>query len=418
MRLTDEEKRIFSGEQSPGMQRAIDLLIRLGDSFDAERLVPISYAHVSYDYCPEAFWNLMTEGVSKTEHRVTTHPSYQPRTWKKWGLPLADNWVDEHERKLETFKRLGWLRTETCAEYLLGIFPRKGEIVPMAGSCMQVANNSLFGARVDRMGTMVSLATAVCGRTPYMGLLKPENRFARHVVHVEKMNFSDWTSAHFHCLGYHIGAVIPGFKPVAVTGLPERLYFDSARALVISMPTSGAVTLAHVVGTTPEAPDLEAATGGLKPVNEIKVGVSELIRTWESLNVWDDSIVDHVAFGCPHATIDEIGMIASMLEGKKLKSTMLIGASIPVEALAKRQGYGEIIEKAGGRFLPVCPSIRNPFARRDVAGEMQAASCATNSARSAHYLATVCGTKVFFGTLEDCVKAAINGRWEGRLPEW
>ena len=107
MLLTDDEKRMLAGEHGPGIQRAMDLLVKLGDTFDAKKLNPISYGHISYDACPEDFWDLMTEGVTKTPHRVTTHPSYQPEVWKEWGLPLADQWIDEHERKLKTLKRLG-----------------------------------------------------------------------------------------------------------------------------------------------------------------------------------------------------------------------------------------------------------------------------------------------------------------------
>lgn len=418
MILTDEEKKMQTGECGQGIRRAMEFLIKLGESFDAEKLVPVSYAHVAYDFCPEEFWNLMTEDVNSTPHRVTTHPAYSPEIWEAWGLPLADSWIGEHERKLNKYKELGWLRTETCAEYLLGIFPRKGDIVPMGGSCMQVANNSLFGARVDRMGILVSLAAAVCGRTPLMGLLLPENRYASHLVELENLDVSNWTMSHFHCLGYYIGDQVPGFKPVAVNGLPANLPFDFARALVISMPTSGAVTLAHVVGTTPEAPSLDAALGGKKASHVIKVGKKEMKETWERLNVWTDDSVEHVAFGCPHATIDEIGRIAALAEGKTFKTSMLIGASAPVEALARRQGWAEIIERAGGHFLPACPSIANPFTRPDISGEKQAKSAATNSARSAHYIASVSGVNVFFGTEEECVNAAITGKWKGEMPKW
>jgi predicted aconitase len=417
MVLTDEEKRMLAGKYAPGIQRAMNLLVKLGTSFDAEKLVPITYGHVSYDGCPEDFWNLITEGVNPTSHRVTTHPSYQPEVWKEWGLPLADQWIDEHERKLITLKHLGWLRTETCAEYLIGIIPRKGDVVSMAGTCMQVANNSLFGARVDRMGALVAVAAAVCGRTPMMGLLLPKNRYASHLVELDDLDMSDWTLSHYHCIGYYIGDKIPGFKPVVVNGLPPNLPFEFARALVISMPTSGAVTLAHIVGITPEAPTLEAALGNKKPENVIRVGKREIKETWERLNVWDDDTVEHVAFGCPHATIGEIGRIASLLEGKTIKTSLLIGASVPVEALARHQGYADIIEKAGGHIVSVCPSIRNPFTLRDVAGDKQAKSAATNSARAAHYLATVGGVKVFFGTEEECINAAITGRWKGEIPQ-
>lgn len=264
----------------------------------------------------------------------------------------------------------------------------------------------------------MSLAAAVCGRTPLMGLLLPENRYASHMVELEDLDVSEWTITHYHCLGYYIGDQVPGFKPVVLNGLPRNLPFDFARALVISMPTSGSVTLGHIVGTTPEAPTLEAALGGKQPEQVIRVGKGEMTRTWERLNVWDDDVVEHVAFGCPHATIDEIGRIASLVEGKKLKSSMLIGSSAPVEALARRQGWADIIEKAGGHFQAVCPSITNPFTRPDIAGENQARSAATDSARSAHYLATVSGVKVFFGTEEECVNSAISGKWKGEIPRW
>ena len=418
MLLTDEEKRMQDGEYGSGTQRSIDLLIKLGDSADAERLVQTAYAHTSYDFSPEDYWNLLTEGVKKTPHRVTTHPSFDPEEWKEWGLPLADNWLGPHERKLKRYLELGWLRTETCAEYLIGIVPGKGDIVSMGGSCMQVTNNSLFGARVDRMGILISLAAAVCGRTPLMGLLLPENRYASHLVEVDGLDVSDWGIPHWHCLGYYIGDQTPGFKPVAVKGLLPNLPFDFARALVVSMPTSGAVTLAHIVGTTSEAPTLEAALGKKKPEQVVKVGKQEMTKTWERLNVWDNDVVEHVAFGCPHATIDEIGRVAELLEGKKIKTSLIIGASAPVEALARRQGYADIIEKAGGHFQCVCPALHNPFTRGDIAGDKQAKSAATNSARGAHYLATVSKVKVFFGTDEDCVNAAITGRWKGEIPKW
>lgn len=418
MFLNDEEKRLLAGERGPGTQRAMELLIKLGEAHDAEKLAVTTYAHVSYDFTPEGFWQIMTEGAPKTQNRVTTHPSFSPEKWEKWGLPLAKNWRGEHERKLQRFLELGWLRTETCAEYLIGIIPRKGDIVSMGGSCMQVTNNSLFGAKVDRMGICFSLAAAICGRTPLMGLLLPENRLANHLVDVSELDVSDWSITHYHCLGYYIGDQIPGFKPVAVDGLPPNLLFDYARALVVSMPTSGAVTLAHIVGTTPEASTLEEALGGKKPEHVIKVGKNEMTKTWERLNVWDSDVVEHVAFGCPHATIDEIGKVATLVDGKKIKTSLLIGASAPVEALARRQGYADIIEKAGGHFSCVCPSINNPFTRPDVAGDKQAKSAATNSARSAHYLAYVSGVKVFFGTDEDCINAAITGKWKGEVPKW
>ena len=41
MLLTDEEKRMHPGEYGPGVQRAMDLLVKYGNAFDAERLVEV-----------------------------------------------------------------------------------------------------------------------------------------------------------------------------------------------------------------------------------------------------------------------------------------------------------------------------------------------------------------------------------------
>jgi len=319
----------------------------------------------------------------------------------------------EHQKKLKKIRQLRWLRTDTCAEYLLGIIPRKGEIVPMHGSCMQIANNSLYGARVDRAGAFCTLASCITGRVPLMGLMLPENRYAHILFQVEGLNITNWTSAHYSCLGYYIGSKVTGQKNVAVTGLPNDLPFDFARALVLPMPASGAVTLCHIVGTTPEAPSQEVAFGGKEPEQILKIGKKEMRDTWERLNMHKDSIVEHVAFGCPHSTIDEIGEIAAMLEGNKLKVPLLIGASIPVESLARVQGYADTIERSGGHFLSCCPSISNPFVRADFAGKNRVKRVAVDSARASHYLAGVAGADTFFGTREECIKAAISGRWEG-----
>jgi hypothetical protein len=184
------------------------------------------------------------------------------------------------------------------------------------------------------------------------------------------------------------------------------------------MPTSGAITLAHIVGTTPEAPTVEDALGNCQPEHTVKISSHELTQTWERLNVWSDPHIEHVALGCPHATIDEIGRIAALVQGKRLQASLLIGSSVPVQALARQQGYAQIIEQAGGVFLSACPSIFNPFTRYDIAGSQQAKSAATNSARAAHYLASVCGINVFFGTEQECIQAAISGKWQGEIPSW
>ena len=40
---------------------------------------------------------------------------------------------------------------------------------------------------------------------------------------------------------------------------------------------------------------------------------------------------------------------------------------------------------------------------------------ATDSAKQAHYLPAITGVQTWFGSLEDCIDAALTGEWSGGL---
>jgi predicted aconitase len=40
---------------------------------------------------------------------------------------------------------------------------------------------------------------------------------------------------------------------------------------------------------------------------------------------------------------------------------------------------------------------------------------ATDSAKQAHYLPAILGIEAWFGSLDDCIDAAITGHWTGGL---
>ncbi|MDL5501946.1 MAG: aconitase X, partial [Candidatus Methanoperedens sp.] len=47
MYLTPEEEKIFNGERGPTYQKAIEILVALGDIYDADRLIPIRSAQIA-----------------------------------------------------------------------------------------------------------------------------------------------------------------------------------------------------------------------------------------------------------------------------------------------------------------------------------------------------------------------------------
>jgi predicted aconitase len=68
-----------------------------------------------------------------------------------------------------------------------------------------------------------------------------------------------------------------------------------------------------------------------------------------------------------------------------------------------------VIERAGGRVLAdSCPAMSR-------AAPLGTKVFATDSAKQAHYLPAILGIEAWFGTLDECVNAAVTGRWNGEL---
>ena len=139
----------------------------------------------------------------------------------------------------------------------------------------------------------------------------------------------------------------------------------------------------------------------------------ELEESYEKLNDSRNREVDMVVFGCPHLTLNEVGELAFLLEGKKVSENvvLIIGLSRTSYALAQDCGYTQTIESAGGTFVNSCVGPMNPYIFLDDGAKV---SAATNSVRAGHYLQRLSGgnTKTYYGEMNKCVQAAIKGKWE------
>jgi predicted aconitase len=168
----------------------------------------------------------------------------------------------------------------------------------------------------------------------------------------------------------------------------------------------------HIPGRTPDAPTLEAAFGGAALPEPVRYGAAERRAVYESLNsIGDSEDVDFVLIGCPHASLEQIGRVARALDGRTLSPGSELWVMTPraLRAVADRNGWTATIERAGGRVLTdSCPAM----SRVAPAGTEV---FATDSAKQAHYLPAILGIEAWFGTTEECVDAAVTGRWRGSL---
>jgi len=211
----------------------------------------------------------------------------------------------------------------------------------------------------------------------------------------------------FGALGAYLGRLIGDRVPV-FQGLEKSAPIESFVALGAGLASSGSTAMYHAVGITPEAATLEKAFGGENPIETIGIGKKEMKDARQSLTSASDGDVEFVALGCPHCSLQQMKQIAALLSGKKVHRDvrMWIYASIPIRALAEKLGYVGFIEKAGGTVMAdMCTVLGCPEA-------LGFKTMATNSAKMAFYAPASNKLDVWYGSTEECIDAAVKGRWE------
>ncbi|GAH47068.1 unnamed protein product [marine sediment metagenome] len=267
--------------------------------------------------------------------------------------------------------------------------------------------NSVFGARTNTEGWESTGAAMLTGKIPYWGYHISENRLGTHLVNVDidLKSIMDW-----NLLGYYIGELVQERIPV-FDGVRRVPNLSSLKPFGAALASSGGVEMYHIIGITPEAHDLHEAFGNNKPVATLNFGAAERKKAYDNLTSAKDPNVDFVALGCPHYSMEEIWEVCKLLKGKSVHSntSLWIFTLRAIKALADRSGYTEIITRAGGHIMTdTCPVYGQVYPKGTKV-------VATDSAKQAHYTPAVMGFETWYGSLEDCIQAAISGQWRGEL---
>lgn len=406
MKLTQYEADMAAGKFGPGLQKAINLLIRYGDACGAEEFVEITSGHVMPKEPPELLEQFI-EGVEKLPVMTTLHPlmsAFSPEKWEEMGISkeYAEVELQDYYKRSEMHTKLGFLKTYSCLPMNMGNLPRIGDYISWIGSCAQILANSMLGARTNKDGTVVSLCAALTGRTPKTGLLLDENRFATVLVTMEDgLELND--DSDYGAMGYFIGMQVAN-KSIAVEGLPRTVTFDQLKYLIAPAAASGSIHVFHVIGVTPEALTKQAAFGGKEPQSIIKVSRKDIEATKRIFAFNKNKEVDLLLLGCPHITIQEAGTISDFLKNRKLKQgkRLWLAMGKPVYTLAKTMGFADNIEAAGGIISDTClATIPDSPIPKDVKVVL------TNSFKCAHYVRSLQKdqVEVMVAGLHDCLES-------------
>lgn len=346
MILTPEQQALLDGEKGPVMAKVVKTLVMYGDTFGAERMVPVTgeYGHTVISFglkvmAPvyDMYDQLIGAGLVSGQ-KFTADPKPVD---KRVPASFLDRFVfnkimyTQQQRYEEQLRKLGIVDDEgySCACYLdqIGNKPAKGEILSWAESSAVVYANSVLGARCNRNSGMLELMGSIAGFVPEFGLLTDEGRKAGWVVEVRCRKKPE-----AQLLGSAIGMKVMEDVPY-IKGMEEwlgtRLNDENCAYLKdfgAATASNGAVGLYHIAGLTPEAQELGEA----------------LVKDGAQLYVIDDEELERVKasypvvwknpearpelcfVGCPHMSLQQMKDWADAI-GERLRAEGMDKVSVP-----------------------------------------------------------------------------------------
>ena len=422
MYLTDEEKRILQGERGEVAQRCMVYLVEEGEVAGAERLVDIDgtcdfhvphSAMIIHHSIPV---ELLQQAADRGERFAVptfgnkmTGPGYIPDGWQDCG---ACHFNDPEEREqayqrayMDVYIRMGLVPIYSCSYYLSSSYwPTVGQHCAWNESSAIPWCNAILGGRTNIDGCF---QTAFLGKVPAYDMHLDENRVATILVESERPLETDME---YDLFGWAAGEACKMDVPALVgLGKPTTTQLMKMNA---ALNTGGEVRMYHIPGLTPEASTVEHAFRGQKPKQTVRIDRAELRRCYDLLNYNPQEDVDFVSLGCPHLNIIDIQRIARKLEGKRCKVPMWVMTNHILYQLADELGYRKTLADAGAHLLSgACPGIveQIPYGGRTIA---------VDSAKQAYYFPGLFSTdpvNVCYGSEDDCIAAALSGKWRGEF---
>ena len=413
MQLTKDEEKMLSGGYGKGYQKAMEVLVKMGEFYDAKRLIPVSMAFLTLGPSPR-----------------------KPAAAKQWLEWLADNGATykcalsmapveaSMNPDADIHTRFGGVFGMGGSGHPRNLFtqPVYGQHLVADGTAVTHYCNSYIGARANTECFVGQYSAAIVGKTPEYGFHLAENRLGKTLfnVKVKLKDETDWSA-----LGYYISKtlgthywdvpVISGIDTADITN-------DDLVAFCSTIPAYGAVVHSLLVGVSPEALKLEQAFGGKKPIETYTVGQKEIQSVFEAFST-KKSVPDMVSIGGfgVNVSVENTYKLAKLVAGKKVSTKFPTVALIdgPVRTVADRVGITDTLRKAGimvgmdeylkGRGITGADFSNNPVT---AAKRLGLNTLVFFDAKSCHYIGNQ-EIEPVLKNLEDCVKIALTGKMEG-----
>lgn len=390
MILTNEQQAILNGEKGETLAKVMETVVRYGELFGAEKLVPVTS---KYNHLVTSFGLKMMTPVFDLMQQLIDAGVVSEQQFSADPRPLDKNVPQNLLQKIVfnvamyskqdfyegQLKTLGLMDENafTCACYLdqVGNKPQKGDVLSWAESSAVVYANSVLGARCNRNSGIIDIMGSIVGYVPYFGLLTDEGRKATWIIEIKTTKKPE-----AQLLGSAIGMKVMEDVPY-IKGLDKWLGDDLNDAACsylkdfgAATASNGAVGLYHVAGLTPEAKEL----GESLIADGAKVYViddAELQRVYDSYPViWKnkDAKPKLCFMGCPHMSLEQLKSWTVRLEDslkaagnkKVLVPTVFTSAPAVIEEFNKTE-YAARLKATGVILSYICPLMymNNPLSK-------------------------------------------------------
>lgn len=399
MILTDFQRDMLDGKYGRGKAMAARILVAVGESFHALRLVPITRAHVSLSAQGADIWfaEKMVLAGAVCAVTPTVNPGYSVCYFKSRSMLSPD--AEENMKRTENaYRALGASLTYCCTPYLKENIPEPGEITAFSETSATIFVNSVIGAKTNRESAATALCSAITGFTPEYGMLLDDNRFADTTVCVEADMKDDFSYSLLGLMGKKIGKGIPVFMNLPSSPTTEQLI-----ALGTQLNVSGAYEMFHIPGITPEPPDSDAASKHLPPQRTVIITQSDLDQLREDYAPDNRVPAEFVILGCPHYTYSQILRVKAAMENSCAAIPVWILTSRHILTLAYDSGiYHELKEKNIQIIADTC------IDESPVWGYLSRKTGLSDSPKCAYYMASF-HVRIHVMSLDDCLRHAAEG---------
>ncbi len=380
MELTREEESALKGEQGETMQTAYRILVATGEATDAEKLIPIEWAHLSgvnYNTIGDAGEEFLSN-ISK-DARVKVKTSLNPMGFDIDNVSnynLDDNFISKQLSIKQSYETMGVIPSFSCIPYEIFDIPKEGTQVSFAESNAAIHANSFDNLKTNKESAFSALASALTGKSPNSSLRKETS--PKLTIRMKVENPNELT---YGMLGFFAGKV--GNESVNISGIGQ-MDRRSCKSLCGGMGTSGTCAKFNF-----DEDDQES--------EKIDFDEKEMGKVYDELNTCEKG--DLITLGSPQLGLEEISDLAVRLKGRSFKKRCMIFCPRAVKEQATKLGHTNQLEQAGCEILSDCCTCLTPLIKKE-----EVDGVTTNSIKGAYYLKNSNGVDVNLKSLSEIIK--------------